>query len=79
MHANPHDLAAPSPLSSLFAELDTKLNQALSDASSLEPSQWQDVSRRLNRLRGLLSQHPTPPSPGVHESVLPTIDASFVS
>ncbi|SAL06732.1 hypothetical protein AWB78_08217 [Caballeronia calidae] len=60
MQANSHRPAAPFPLSSLFYELDAKLTQALSDASFLEASQWQDLTRRLNKLRGLLSSPPAP-------------------
>jgi hypothetical protein len=55
MHLNRHPSSeASSPLSSLFAELDTQVNSALSDWSSLSASQWKDVSRRLCKLRTAL-------------------------
>jgi hypothetical protein len=55
MYANRHHLSAPSLLPILFTELDTKISHALSDASLLDATQWQDVDRRLNRLRAALA------------------------
>jgi hypothetical protein len=34
---------------------DPKISYALSDASLLDATQWQDVDRRLNRLRAALA------------------------
>ncbi|SEK12459.1 hypothetical protein SAMN05192539_105820 [Paraburkholderia diazotrophica] len=52
MYVNRHHL---SLLPILFTELDTKITYALSDASLLDATQWQDVDRRLNRLRAALA------------------------
>ncbi|BFG80457.1 hypothetical protein PTKU46_84910 [Paraburkholderia terrae] len=55
MYVNRNHLSAPSLLPILFTELDTKISYALSDASLLDTIQWQDVDRRLNRLRAALA------------------------
>ncbi|AFT90166.1 hypothetical protein [Paraburkholderia phenoliruptrix] len=55
MYVNRNYLSAPSLLPILFTELDTKITYALSDASLLDATQWQDVDRRLNRLRAALA------------------------
>lgn len=66
MHVNPHHPAAQSSLSSLFSELDTKLDQALTCASSLSPNQWRDVDQRLQGLHSVLAI-----TPGQFRSNLP--------
>jgi hypothetical protein len=55
MYVNRHHLSGPSLLPILFTELDTKISYALSDATLLDATQWQDVDRRLNRLRAVLA------------------------
>ncbi|MPW23421.1 hypothetical protein GCT13_43445 [Paraburkholderia sp. CNPSo 3157] len=55
MYVNRNRLSVPSLLPVLFTELDIKISYALSDASLLDATQWQDVDRRLNRLRAALA------------------------
>ena len=79
MQANSHRPDAPFPLSSLFAELDSKLTQALSDTSFLDPCQWKDVTRRLNKLRVLLSVQPDPDRQTARQASPAYVDTSLFS